>query len=50
MEKNPHTGPHIVYLINKHELNSFNYKSDELNEFLKPDALKDQEVLEKFEM
>jgi len=45
MEKIPNKDLHIVSLTNRHELNSFNCKSDELNDFLKTDALKDQEVM-----
>ncbi|MDP3105281.1 MAG: GNAT family N-acetyltransferase [Candidatus Methanoperedens sp.] len=43
MEKIPHEDLHIVSLTNRHELNSFNCKSDDLNDFLKTDALVDQE-------
>lgn len=45
MEKIPHKDLHIVSLTNRHNLNSFNCKSDDLNDFLKTDALKDQEVM-----
>lgn len=45
MEKIPHKDLHIVSLTKRHELNSFNCKSDDLNDFLKTDSLKDQEVM-----
>ncbi len=43
MEKIPYKDLHIESLTNRHNLNSFNCKSDDLNEFLKTDALEDQE-------
>lgn len=45
MEKIPYKDLHIVSLTNRHELKFFNCKSDDLNDFLKIDALKDQEVM-----
>ncbi|MFZ3383680.1 MAG: hypothetical protein WA144_07135 [Candidatus Methanoperedens sp.] len=45
MEKIPHKDLHIESLTNRHELNSFNCKSDDLNDYLKTDGLNDQEVM-----
>jgi GNAT superfamily N-acetyltransferase len=45
MEIIPHKDLHIESLTNRHNPNSFNCKSDDLNDFLKTDALKDQEVM-----
>lgn len=45
IERIPRDELRIVLLTKRHELTSFNSKNDDLNEFLKNDALKDQEEM-----